>query len=273
MAQATLDFFKEIQRIQKETLESFNPQPELRTDSIKIHLEQGVPLLNFVEIPANKKLFQSLSGWLCDFVAQARPEQKAACTGIKKFLLNPDLDYQDLLEKIVWQQAESIAEVTLANNLAPELFSFVIINVAKPFFQKTAAYLQGSLIQEQWQRPFCPVCGWGPLLDKFTPPENKRFLICSFCETEWLYPRLKCAFCENIDHQTLAYFKVEGDEGHQVTYCKKCRGYLKTTDLGKTIKNSTPILEDLQTIYLDVLAMEENLLKDPLGIDKKTVDN
>lgn len=273
MAEEALEFFKEIQRIQKTNLETFNPQLELGTDSIKDHLEQGVPLLNFVKIPANKKLFQSLSRQLCNFVAQQRPRQKTACTEIKKFLLNPALDYKDLLEKIVWQQEETITELAQVNNLEPELFSFIIINVAKPFFQKIAAHLKGSLIQEQWQRPHCPVCGWGPLLDKFTAPENKRSLICSFCETEWLYPRLKCAFCENIDHQTLGYFKVEGDAGRQVTYCKKCRGYLKTTDLGQTINKSAPVIEDLETIYLDILAMQENLVKDPLGLDTIIVDN
>jgi FdhE protein len=85
---------------------------------------------------------------------------------------------------------------------------------------------------------------------------GKRYLHCELCGQEWAYPRLKCPFCRNDEHETLGYFDVEGEEGFRVDFCRKCLRYLKTVDK-RVFEEAAPMeLEHLATIHLDILANE-----------------
>jgi FdhE protein len=85
---------------------------------------------------------------------------------------------------------------------------------------------------------------------------GKRSLLCSFCGYQWRIERLVCPFCGNKEQESLQYFHAEGEEAHRIDLCDKCHQYIKTIDLRK-IEAIDPILEDLATLHLDILASQK----------------
>lgn len=272
IAPETMKFFGEIRKIQEEAVKEITIQSVPSEGDIQTHLQKGAPLINFVKKPVNKKVFQNLARRISNQLAVGRPAQKEAAEKVKKFLLNPETDYKKLLDYVIWQEQSSLEDISIKNELSPEIFSFIIVNVAKAFYFKLAESMKPLLKQEQWQKNYCPVCGWGGHLDQLGK-ENARYLVCSFCETEWRFPRIKCPYCNNEDHKTLGYFTVEGDDLHRVSYCKKCQGYIKTTDTNKLISKSNPVKADMETVHLDMLAMEQGFEKKENITSQKAAEN
>jgi FdhE protein len=108
-------------------------------------------------------------------------------------------------------------------------------------------------------RPFdgaCPVCGSLPILSTIAGEEGRRMLICSLCRLEWKIPRFACPFCQTEKQEGHPYLFIEGDRGIRIDVCDACMKYIKTIDtrgLGATI---FPLLEDVATLHLDMLAQE-----------------
>ncbi len=74
--------------------------------------------------------------------------------------------------------------------------------------------------------------------------------------------RLKCPFCENEDHKKLRYFCTKsGGTAIRIDVCEKCRRYVKTLDTREMAGEVIPIIEDMGTLFLDVLAQEEGYLR------------
>ena len=74
--------------------------------------------------------------------------------------------------------------------------------------------------------------------------------------------RLKCPFCETEDDKELRYFYAEGEgKAHRVDVCEKCKRYIKTLDIREMAGEVIPIIEDMGTLYLDVLAQKEGYLR------------
>ena len=70
---------------------------------------------------------------------------------------------------------------------------------------------------------------------------------------EWL----TCAYCGERNHQRLGSLVCgEGDEMLKVETCASCRGYLKSIATLQTIPASELLLRDLETVELDLIALE-----------------
>jgi len=85
---------------------------------------------------------------------------------------------------------------------------------------------------------------------------GKRYLLCSFCSYQGEIDRLFCPFCSNNDQRSLYYFHGEGEEAHRIDLCDKCHQYIKTIDY-RNLAESDPVLEDLATLHLDILAIQK----------------
>ena len=74
--------------------------------------------------------------------------------------------------------------------------------------------------------------------------------------------RLKCPSCGNDDHETLKYFYTESEgTANRIDVCDKCKRYIKTVDTREISGEIIPIVEDMGTLYLDVLAQKEGYLR------------
>jgi len=84
---------------------------------------------------------------------------------------------------------------------------------------------------------------------------GKRFLLCSFCGTEWEFRRIYCAYCGEAREASLPVFVAEKFPQIRVEACDTCRHCLRTVDLTKD-GNAIPLVDDLAAIPLALWAEE-----------------
>lgn len=124
-----------------------------------------------------------------------------------------------------------------------------------PVLIRYSEQLSALVNQDSWRQNICPICGGKPdfaFLDRET---GARWLMCSRCDTEWLFFRLQCPFCGNRDQYSLAYFTDE-NELYRLYTCERCRTYIKAIDLRRTEGDVLFPLQRILTLDLDRQARE-----------------
>jgi FdhE protein len=108
----------------------------------------------------------------------------------------------------------------------------------------------------------CPVCGARPQVAVLRPESDggKRFLVCSFCATEWEFRRILCPMCGEVDYQKLPRYSVEEMSAVRVEACDTCKYYLKSVDM--TVDGlAVPLVDEVATAALDVWAIDQGFHK------------
>jgi FdhE protein len=123
----------------------------------------------------------------------------------------------------------------------------------KPLLEACAEALASRVDPEKWRRRDCPVCGGMGYLDR---ERGSRWLLCSRCDFTWLFHRLQCPYCGNVDQNALAFFTDEKGL-YRLDVCERCKCYLKTIDLRKTDGEVLLPLERLLTTDMDRQAREK----------------
>ena len=103
----------------------------------------------------------------------------------------------------------------------------------------------------------CPHCAARPVAGVLRVEGNggKRFLLCSFCGTEWEFRRIYCAYCGETREESLPVFVAEKFPHIRVEACDTCRHCIRTVDLTKD-GNAIPLVDDLAAIPLALWADE-----------------
>lgn len=132
---------------------------------------------------------------------------------------------------------------------------FIARVLIDPFAQTLAAAL--TLPQGISPGNSCPNCHARPLVGvlRMEGDGGKRFLLCSFCGTEWEFRRLLCAYCGETHEQSLPVFVAEKLPHIRVEACDSCHHFLRTIDLTKD-GNAIPVVDDLAAIPLGLWADE-----------------
>ena len=106
-----------------------------------------------------------------------------------------------------------------------------------------------------WQRGYCPVCGAWPSMVEMRGIQRERRMRCGCCGSDWLLPVLRCAFCDEIDHQKLGSLLCEGEEQHtRVETCSTCHGYLKSITTLGALPFTVLAMKDMSTVTFDLAA-------------------
>jgi FdhE protein len=96
------------------------------------------------------------------------------------------------------------------------------------------------------------------MIGELRKDEGERFLLCSSCGFQWRFIRLKCPFCGNEDHEKLRHFHIEAEgKGYRVDVCEECKKYIKTIDIRELNMEVIPLVEDMGTLHLDIIAQNE----------------
>lgn len=262
ISESTVDFFWKIIRAQykiKRALSQKDFPCSLSDDEIKQRMQQGVPLISFEDVPCNETLLKTLFQEICSIMEnQENAEQKA----IQK-ILNAEsgghLKLDGLVKKLVYQDNEYFNSLSQKLEITQDLLVFIALSIAKPFFEAVAEKLRDKVDNDQWLRNYCPVCGSSAQISKLEKEEGKRFLYCLLCSTEWRFMRLKCSFCGNEQASGMKFLEEEGGP-YRIDLCGQCRRYIKTFNekkAGGSTKEVIPFVEDLATMYLDILAEKE----------------
>src|ERR1700682_3029759 len=135
------------------------------------------------------------------------------------------------------------------------LAAFFARAVLEPYAEVLAALLPGAPLHSAPLR--CPLCGALPVCGVLRPEGDggKRFLLCSFCATEWEFRRILCSCCGEEDEKKLPVYVAEQLSHIRVEACETCKFSLRTIDLTKD-GHAIPIVDDLAAIPLLLWAEE-----------------
>ena len=220
-------------------------------DALKARLQQGLPLLSFDQLPIEAQRFATLA----TAVAGLLPEQ------------NPDLEGQSIPQDVAgwvalaWQRfhdGQVSSEPAEEEEEEPEatLAEMTADLALQPTLQWAAEQVLPHIDTQRWKRSYCPVCGGPPDLAVLEEEAGARYLICSRCNSEWLFRRLGCPFCGNSDYSKLFYY-LGDDETYRLYVCQVCRRYLKGLDLRKTQRKVLLEAERITSVAMDVAAQQE----------------
>lgn len=134
---------------------------------------------------------------------------------------------------------------------------------AMPLLQACGRALERH-VPAAWRRGYCPICGAWPTLAEARGLERTRRFRCARCGADWKAEWLRCPFCDTTDHTRLgALVPEDAREVQRVETCGVCRGYVKVLT---TLSARAPLdvaLDDLDTIALDVAALEHGYARPP----------
>ena len=256
-----LEFFKDILAEQYTIRSKIKTAPvEIEKEEMKVKMTEGFPLVEkralTLDVPLATRLFRRL----CKIMGR---DKKASpdVERINKALRNKDIDLIELFKQANSENGEYVSTLAKKLKVKEDILAFLARNSIKPIFEAYANDLKGYVDQKTWWRGYCPICGSEPFLAEFR--EEGRFLVCSSCGYEWRFMRLKCPFCENENHEALRYFHTEKEgKEYRVDVCDKCKRYIKTVDIRELNTEIIPLLEDMSTLYLDILAQKEGYTRE-----------
>lgn len=251
-----LEFYLKLLRIQLRIEQKLTSRlvPSLTREAIDKRIVSGTPLIGFNELVLDKSLlaetFTEVTRTFADY-----PELVGEIPGTVQ---GPGVA-GELLTKAIKAWFDGVEIEPVLGEGRKQLLEALIHAAVRPFLISHARTLRGSIDQERWRRGYCPVCGGSPDFAYLEKERGTRWLVCSRCDTEWVFQRLDCPFCRNQDQNKLGY--LTDDSGlYRLYVCEKCRRYLKAIDLRVAKEEVLLPLERLLTLDLDRQAKEQGYL-------------
>jgi formate dehydrogenase maturation protein FdhE len=243
-----LEFYKKLLQIQSRVgQETKVPNPVFTPEAVKAHASAGKPLVGFRELaidwPLVRKTFlevavlfreyPALFGLLPDEISTLAPGQIINRRTVR-----------------AWYRGKPIELKNELTEAAQILLGAVFGAAIKPFLIKEAESLRTLLAMEMWRRGYCPICGGNPDFAFLAKDTGARWLVCSRCDTEWLFQRLQCPYCDNADQSRLSFYTNEAGT-YRLYVCDQCKHYIKAVDLRQSKDTILTPLERLLTLDLD----------------------
>ena len=221
-------------------------------------LDKKLPIIYFLD-PSKKELdvltiaFKKL--------VQVFAEQDISEEGLKNLLSHVEsgkISLLKLIEATLRENINIIEEAAKESDVKTELLLYIISALIQPFLEEIARKID-SQFPDKWWQGSCPVCGRIPAAAKNRC--GKRFLVCTYCGTEYLSDNFFCVHCGNKDPYTLKFIAVEAKPEFKIDFCTKCNHYIKVIEENK-LKDPIPKgFEDILTLNLDFLAKDAGLVR------------
>ena len=251
----SLEFYRRMLEAQSEV------QPSISLSSLPLtekearqYIKQGTPLLNWENLTFNWKAFQTLLAKVTGLIIETLSPTSEEVDTLNQ--LTADQIYLERIAKTWFEYGTPLSEKTTLDEEIDALVASAIHASFQPFLAAYSEKLLQWVDQESWHRRYCPVCGGEADFASLDKERGARQLLCSRCDAQWLYYRLRCPYCSNQDRNSLAYF---GDDKslYRLYVCEKCHRYLKTIDLRKTESEVLLPLERILTLDMDRQAYEK----------------
>lgn len=229
-------------------------KPSLKKELIDERLVRGRPLINyndinfdwsvlnnlFVDVIEVFSEYEDLFGKLPDSLTQPKP-RKVIPRGLVR----------------AWFKGTKLPASMTTDNLDEHLLLEAITHATlKPYLVSYAKAFSGLINNQRWRRNICPVCGGKPDFSYLDKEKSSRWLVCSRCDTNWLFQRIECPFCGNQEQTELSIFSDETGL-YRLYACEKCHKYIKTIDLRATDKHILLPVERVLTLAMDAQAQAE----------------
>ncbi len=250
-----LEFYQRLFRIQSGIEQHIGKiTPGLKEEIVNKRLEHGRPLISFDELALDwlllKDIFVKVTATFADY-----PDLFGQ---LPKSLREPK-SHPSLSKTVAraWFKRARLPSTIAVDDVNEYLLLEAIIHATlKPFLVSHSKALLSFVNQERWRREYCPICGGKPDLAFLDKERGARWLLCSRCDTEWLFQRLECPYCANQNQGDLAYF-TNDDGVYRLYVCEQCHSYIKAIDLRATKSEVLLPLERVLTLDMDKQAQEK----------------
>jgi FdhE protein len=161
-----------------------------------------------------------------------------------------------LLAAAVRQDGEELGALAAAAGVSTGAMTSLAHLAALPLLQSCGRLLE-DLVPRFWPHGYCPICGAWPTLAERRGLDRTRRLRCGRCAAGWEVQWLCCIYCGEREHEQLGSL-VPDDRGEmlKVETCASCRGYLKSVATLQEIPSFELLLQDLETVELDLVALD-----------------
>ena len=250
-----LKFYQKLLRVQSRVEQKLTSllEPSLGSEVINERTAQGLPLITFDELaldwPLLRETFKEVTAIFAEYpeLFSESPERPGKA-GARNLLTKGTVR--------AWFKGTKLPSSKLADGSNKNLLRAIIQATLRPFLISHAKSLIDSVDQERWRRRYCPICGGSPDFAFLDKERGARWLLCSRCDTEWLFQRLECPYCGTQDQNDLAYF-TDDKSIYRFYVCEQCKRYLKVIDLRQTESEILLPLERLSTLDIDRQAQEQ----------------
>ncbi len=230
---------------------------------------QGAPVLVRDRFPFDREQAKALAVRFLDLLDSLGEPIGPAAKTVRAALDDAGLDLDAAFDQYLEGRTDIVDLWGERTPEAPRILSFLIQASMSPSLAAAAAALAGSPSDPQqteiWRHGHCPLCGSLPLLGELRDKEGFKYMTCSFCSHAYRVPRLSCTFCGEDDSEKLVFFTVDEEPGYRVEVCKSCSRYVKVADFRKLDRQTMPLLDDLESLALDILAAREGYVRPTLS--------
>jgi FdhE protein len=244
------------------------PRLSLPPKYVAAKLERGVPAFAGEPIPLPVPVLTPPLLRLCSELASGGAGE--AAEHIRSAIESGSIEAGSLLAASLSRHQEAIRDGAVHRGLAPDLVWLVAELAVSPFahalqrllFANAASDEALAAARARWNRGYCPACGSWPALAEVVG--GHRVLRCSFCAAAWELNTYACIYCGESGEAFVTAAPDDERKDRRLEVCVSCAGYLKTVDSAALSPFPLLAIADLETMDLDVAAMERGYARPPL---------
>ena len=244
------DYYRTLLTLESECIITNPPVNLTITEEHQRRFEQGKPFLVSRDLSLDRKTLNGFFRKILDVAVSFFPDEQTEIGKLYSLAKDPCRLEEAVLS---WFQARKSPATEKPEGL-DALTPGVLQASLRPFLISHARHLWNRLKQKKWLQRICPVCGSRPDFALIDRERSARWLLCSCCDTPWLFLRIGCPYCNNQDHRSLFFFSDDAG-GCRLYICKKCFCYIKAMDLGKNQAPFSVAVERILALPLDLQAL------------------
>jgi len=265
--QALLDLLEKVGTRQLQAVQEYDFSQVVIPDTVsQSRHAQGASLVPRAAFPVFLPQSGILFAGILEDVLSLGGDLGAGAERVKEDLEGGDLTLETVFQAYLGENNDVFEAWATKTPGAPRLMFFLVQSSLAPFMEGLAQQIRKEDPEEKtWDHGHCPVCGSLPFISRLEHKEGVRMLFCSFCRSAYRVPRLGCVFCGEKDAKKLLYFEAEEEPGFRVDLCDQCKMCIKTVDFRTMDRVSVPVLDDLESLTLDVLAQGKGYVRPTLS--------
>jgi FdhE protein len=250
-----VEFYQKLFRIQSGAESRIGQAKVVLTkEEARQRLINGSPLLVFDELSPDWALVQDILAQVVTLFTEYSDLLGELPRNLKEMKPYPSLAKE--VAKAWFEPTKLTETTTFADANEYLLFEAIIHATLKPFLVSQAKALITLVDQENWRREYCPICGGRPDFAFLDKERGSRWLMCSRCDTQWLYQRLQCPYCRTQNPDAL-YFFTDDTGLYRLYVCNQCHKYIKAVDPRCSESEISLPLERIFTLDMDRQAEEK----------------
>lgn len=238
------------------------PRLSLPPKYLGAKLGRGVPILAGEPIPLPLPALTPVLLRICDALAEGGAGAHAQAVGAS--LASGALEPGALLACAVAREQETVRALAARAGVAADLLWLAAELATTAFVHRLQESVLGRSADDPvvaealraWDRGYCPVCASWPVVAEVA--DGRRVLRCGFCSAGWEMTTYVCIYCGESGEAFVTAAPDMERKDRRIEACRTCAGYLKTVDLEELSPFPLVAITDLETMDLDVAAMQYN---------------